>query len=64
MGLLRASIIFIIGYFSISIMDKHLDKIKDITLVGDLFGDNIIKFIKDNSSMTLLIFLTLVEFIL
>lgn len=66
MGLLRASLVFIIGNFSLSIMnnDNYLKKIKEIPVVGDFFGDNIIKIITNNKTMTLLIILTFIEFIL
>ena len=64
MGLLRASIIFIIGNFSISIPDNHLDLIDKIPVVGQIFGENMKKFVKENKTMALLIIITLFEFII
>ena len=65
MGLLRASLVFIIGNFSISLMQsKHIDKINEIPIIGQLFGSEIKKLILENKPMALLIIITLVEFIL
>ena len=64
MGLLRASIIFIIGNFSISILDNHLELIDKIPVVGQIFGENMKKFVKENKTMALLIIITLFEFII
>ncbi len=64
MGLLRASIIFIVGNFTISIINNHIEQIKTIPIVGTIFGDEVIKFIKKNQLMALLISLTIVEFII
>jgi len=64
MGLLRASLIFIIGNFSISVIDKHLNKVHQIPVLGPLFGDEIKKKMIENKQMVLLIILTLIEFIL
>ena len=43
MGLLRASLIFILGNFSISVIDKHLNKVHQIPVLGPFFGDEIKK---------------------
>ena len=65
MGLLRASLVFIIGNFSISLMQpKHINKINEMPIIGKLIGDEIKKLILENKHMSLLIIITLVEFIL
>jgi hypothetical protein len=65
MGLLRASLVFIIGNFAISLMKKdYIKRIDNIPIIGHLFGKEIQKIIIDNKSMALLIILTLVELIL
>ena len=64
MGLLRASLIFILGNFSISVIDKHLNKVHQIPVLGPFFGDEIKKKIIENKQMVLLIIITLIEFIL
>ena len=65
MGLLRASLVFIIGNFSISLMkEDYIKQIDDIPIIGNLCGKEIQKLIIDNKSMALLIILTLVELIL
>ena len=65
MGLLRASLVFIIGNFAISLMKKdYIKRIDDIPIIGNLFGKEIQKIIVSNKSMALLIILTLVELIL
>jgi hypothetical protein len=71
MGLLKAALIFVIGNFSISLMQKkHLDKIniKEIPIVGiflePIIGDTFQKIIINNKAMALLIIITIIEFIL
>jgi hypothetical protein len=65
MGLLKASLIFIIGNFTISLMkEDYIKRIDDVPIIGNLFGKDIQKLIIKNKSMALLIILTLVELIL
>jgi len=65
MGLLRASLVFVIGNFTISLMQsKHIHKINEIPIIGQLFGSEIKKLILENKHMALLIIITLLEFIL
>ena len=64
MGLFRAAIIFLIGNFSLSLMEKHLNEVNNIPVVGHIFGDKIKEFITKNKCMALLLILTIVEFIL
>ncbi len=65
MGLLRASLIFIIGNFTISLMKKeYIKRIDEIPIIGHLFGKEIQKLIIENNLYALLFIITLVELIL
>jgi hypothetical protein len=65
MGLLRASLIFIIGNFTISLMKKeYIKRIDEIPIIGHLFGKEIQKIIINNNLYALLFIITLVELIL
>ena len=65
MGLLRASLVFIIGNFTISLMkEDYIKQIDYVPIVGGIFGKEIQKIIINNKSMALLIILTMVELIL
>lgn len=64
MGLFRAAILFVIGNFFISILDKHLDKIKEIPVIGPTIGEDIKIFINNNRPLAVVIVLSMVEFIL
>jgi len=67
MGLLRASLIFVIGNFTISLMQKkHIDTIPfdRVPLLGKELKTYINHLILNNKHMALLIVITLLEFIL
>lgn len=64
MGLFRAAIIFVIGNFFISLLDKHLDKVKEIPIVGSTIGEELKAYINNNKTMAIVILLSLVEFIM
>ena len=64
MGLFRAAIIFVIGNFFISLLDKHLDKVKDIPILGSTIGEELKLFINNNRCLAVVILLSLVEFIM
>lgn len=64
MGLLKAALVFIIGNFSISILEKRTNIIYDVPVIGDIYGDDIILFIKQNKCMALLIIISIVVFVL
>ena len=64
MGLLRAAIVYLVGTFLLSLIDKHLDKFKEIPIIGSLYGDNIQKYVKSNKSLALLFGLTILEFLI
>ena len=65
MGLLRASLIFIIGNFTISLMKKeYIKRIDEIPIIGHLFGKEIQTIIINNNLYALLFIITLVELIL
>ena len=67
MGLLKASLIFVIGNFSISLMQKkHIETIPFDKL--PMFGEELKKYINhlvlNNKPIALLIIISLIEFIL
>lgn len=65
MGLLRASIIFVAGYFTLNILNKeHARKLKDIPIFGPTLEPQVQKLLKDNKPMLLLFIICLIEFIL
>jgi len=64
MGLFRAAIIFVIGNFFISLLDKHLDRVKEIPIVGPIAGEDLKKFINNNRCLAVVILLSIVEFIM
>ena len=64
MGLLRAAIFFLLGNFYISLIDKHLNKLKDIYILGDLYGDSSIDYIKKNKSAIIVILLSITAIII
>ena len=58
MGLFRAAIIFVIGNFFISLLDKHLDRVKEIPIVGPIAGEDLKKFINFNIYFKVLVYYT------
>jgi hypothetical protein len=65
MGLLRASIIFIVGYFTINTLNKeHAKKLKDIPIFGGTIEHQVQKLLLNNKPMLLLFVICIVEFIL
>lgn len=64
MGLLRAAIFFLLGNFYISLIEKHSQKIKDIYIFGDMFGDKTIEYIKSNKTTMLVILLSLTAMVI
>tara|TARA_B110000285_G_C14898917_1_gene502231 strand:- start:230 stop:424 length:195 start_codon:yes stop_codon:yes gene_type:complete len=63
MGLLKAAIFFLLGNFYISLIDTHLNKVKDVPILGDMFGDSAIKFIETNRHTVLVILMSLTALI-
>ncbi len=65
MGLLRASLVFVIGYFTLNILtEEHTKKIRDLPIFGPTIEPQVQKLLKENKAMLLLLVLVLVEFIL
>ena len=65
MGLLKASIIFVVGYFTINTLNaQHAKKIKDIPILGPTIEPQVQLLLKNNKPMLLLFIICLVEFIL
>jgi|TARA_B110000285_G_C14525802_1_gene338634 hypothetical protein len=65
MGLLRSSIIFVAGYFTINMLNKeHAKKLNDIPILGPTIEQQVQKLLKENKPMLLLFVICLIEFIL
>jgi hypothetical protein len=65
MGLLRASIVFVAGYFTINILtEEQAKKINDIPIIGPSIEPQVQQLLKKNKAMLLLIVICLLEFIL
>jgi hypothetical protein len=65
MGLLRSSIIFVAGYFTINMLNKeHAKKLNDIPIFGPTIEQQVQKLLKENKPMLLLFVICLIEFIL
>ncbi len=65
MGLLRASFVFVIGYFTLNILtEEHTKKLIEVPIFGPTIEPIFQKLLKENKAMLLLIVLVLVEFIL
>jgi|TARA_X000000950_G_scaffold287445_1_gene399723 hypothetical protein len=65
MGLLRASLVFVVGYFTLNILtEEHTKKLNDIPIFGPTIEPQIQKLLKENKATLLLLVLVLVEFIL
>ena len=63
MGLLKGAIFFLLGNFYISIIDTHLNKVKEIPILGDMFGDTAVAFIETNRHTVLIILMSLTALI-
>ena len=65
MGLLRASIVFIVGYLVINVLNnEHVKKVKTIPIFGDMLEPIIQTLVKKNKPLLVLIFICLIELIL
>jgi len=64
MGLVRAALYFILGNLFLSLLEKHADKVKEIYLIGPMFGDKLEIYIKENSCTLIVIFMSLLALIL
>jgi hypothetical protein len=65
MGLLRASLVFVVGYFTLNILtEEHVKKLDEVPIIGSTIEPQIQNLLKDNKATLLLLVLVLVEFIL
>lgn len=65
MGLLRAAIIFVAGYFTINVLKpEQVKKLADIPMFGPTIEPQAQTLLKENKAMLLLIVICLIEFIL
>ena len=65
-SLIRVAIMFVLGNFYITVLEIHVDKIKDIELLGFnyMFGDRFIEVIKQNQMIILVTMMALTNFII
>ena len=66
MGIIRAPIVFFLGYIYLEFIDKYLthDYIKQLPIVGDFITENTILNIRENDGTHMVIFMTLLALIL
>lgn len=64
MGLIKFAIYFILGNIFLTAIEKHSSKVKDIYLIGPLYGEKIEKYITENMCTMVVIFMSLLAFIL
>lgn len=69
MGLLRAFIYFILGNLFLGFIEKiHTDdvkkQIKSIPVLGPMFGDTLVIYVKENSCTIVVLFMSFLAFIL
>ncbi len=63
MGLIRFAIYFILGNLFLTMVEKHSHRVKEIYLVGPLYGEKLELYIKDNSCTLIVVFMSLLAFI-
>ena len=65
MGLLRASLVFVAGYFTLNILtEEHTKKLREIPIFGPTIEPQVQTLLKENKAMLLLLVLVIIEFIL
>lgn len=64
MGLIRAAIFFIVGNFMLSLVENQSEKIKEIYLIGPLYGDTLVTYVKENKATIMVILMSLLALIM
>ena len=64
MGLIKFAIYFILGNIFLTAMEKHSHRVKDIYLIGPLYGNKLEIYVKQNMCTLVVIFMSLLAFIL
>lgn len=64
MGLIRAAIFFIVGNFMLSLVENQSEKIKEIYLIGPLYGDTLVTYVNENKATIIVILMSLLALIL
>lgn len=64
MGLIRFAIYFILGNIFLTAVEKHSHRVKDIYLVGPLYGNKLELYLKQNTCSLVVIFMSILAFIL
>ena len=64
MGLIRFAIYFILGNIFLTAVEKHSHRVKDIYLIGPMYGNKLESYVKQNTSSLVVIFMSIMAFIL
>lgn len=64
MGLIRFALYFLIGNFFLTAVEKHSHLVKDIYLVGPIYGDRIDEYIQNNMCSLVVVFMSLLALVL
>ena len=64
MGLIKFAIYFILGNIFLTAIEKHSHRINDVYLIGPLYGKKLEVYIKQNMCTMVVIFMSLLAFIL
>ena len=63
-SLIRVAIMFLLGNFYISVLDRHVNKLKDFDIVGYKLGDGVVDIIQSNKLTILVTMMALTNFII
>lgn len=66
MGIIRAPIYFFLGYIYLAFIDKYLthEYVKQLPIIGSFINKKTLLVIRENDGMHMVIFMTLLAFIL
>jgi hypothetical protein len=64
MGLIRFAIYFILGNIFLTAVEKHSHRVKDIYLIGPMYGNKLETYVKQNTCSLVVIFMSILAFIL
>jgi len=63
-SLIRVAIMFLLGNFYISVLDRHINKLNDFEIVGYKFGGGFVEVIQSNKLTILVTMMALTNFII
>ena len=64
MGLIKFAIYFILGNIFLTAIEKHKHRVNDIYLIGPMYGKKLELYMKQNMCTLVVIFMSLLAFIL